>query len=200
LAQLGLIIPPEIIEQRKIDSRRKPGDVPVNKGKKQSDYMTPEAIEKTKATRFKKGNIPHNGLIYKDGDIAIRNDTYDDGTVRQYKWIRLSMGNWQMLHVHNWIKAFGPVPEGHIVIFKDKDSMNCEPDNLMLVTREEHLRRNYHLTDKLIAFYICGRSNLDMIEDVKQNKTILDIKRSQILINRTINNLKQQQNAKQQQQ
>ena len=29
-----------------------------NKGKKQSEYMTHQAIERTKATRFKKGHLP----------------------------------------------------------------------------------------------------------------------------------------------
>jgi hypothetical protein len=38
LKKLGLIIPAEIIEKRKADSRIKTGNIPKNKGLKQSDY------------------------------------------------------------------------------------------------------------------------------------------------------------------
>ncbi len=41
------------------------GHTPMNKGLKQSEYMTPGAIERTKATRFKKGNVPHNAYLFK---------------------------------------------------------------------------------------------------------------------------------------
>lgn len=40
----------------------KKGHIPTNKGKKQIEYMTPEGIEKTKATRFQKGQLPTNTL------------------------------------------------------------------------------------------------------------------------------------------
>lgn len=38
----------------------KKGHTTFNKGKKMHEYMSQEAIERTKATRFKKGNIPPN--------------------------------------------------------------------------------------------------------------------------------------------
>ena len=54
--------------------RYKKGSVPSNKGKKQSEYMSPEAIEKTKKTRFKKGNTPKN---FKDvGSTRVTVDGY----------------------------------------------------------------------------------------------------------------------------
>ena len=40
------------------ETRFKKGNVPVNKGKKQTEFMTSEAIERTKATRFQKGMKP----------------------------------------------------------------------------------------------------------------------------------------------
>ena len=72
LKHYNLIIPIEIIESRKIDSYKKSGCVPLNKGLKQTDYMTAEGIERSKGTRFKKGNVPHNTLGVKNGDIKIR--------------------------------------------------------------------------------------------------------------------------------
>jgi hypothetical protein len=135
----GLIIPPEIIQQRKLDSRIKKGHVPLNKGKKQSEYMSAEAIARTAATRFKKGQKSHTELY--DGAIQIRHD-HPDRKGRRYKWIRISKGKWKMLHVYNWEQKLGPVPAGKIVAFKTKDTMNCELDNLELITREENMKRN----------------------------------------------------------
>ena len=54
------------------------GDIPFNKGKSQKDYMSAESIEKTKKTRFKKGQSPINWRpvgserITKDGYTEIK--------------------------------------------------------------------------------------------------------------------------------
>lgn len=141
LTKLGLKIPAEIIEQRKIDSRRKPGDVPKNKGLKQSDYMSPEIIERTLATRFKKGQTPHNAIGFKDGDIVTRHN-HKDRNSQPYKWIRLGKGKWEMYHVNLWKKENGPVPDGHIIVFKDKNTMNVAIENLECITKRENMIRN----------------------------------------------------------
>lgn len=137
MQKLGLHVPPEIIEQRKLASRIQPGTPPHNKGKRQSDFMTQEAIERTKATRFKKGNSPHNTLY--DGAISIRKDK---DTGRAYKWIRTGLAKWEMLHVKIWEEANGPVPDGSIVVFRDRDSLNVTLDNLECITKAENLNRN----------------------------------------------------------
>lgn len=143
LKQLNLEIPPEIVERNKQQSRIKPGTVPPNKGKKQTEYMSLESIERTKATRFKKGSIPHNAVGLEVGDIKVRTNKDKYGIVRRYKWIRHGLSNWEMLHVYNWEKAFGKIPDGHIVVFKNKDdTMNCEVSNLEIITLEENMRRN----------------------------------------------------------
>lgn len=140
LKRLGLVIPKEIIEQRKRDSRFPPGSIPMNKGLKQTEYMTEEQINKTSRTRFKKGDLPVNTLY--DGKITKRKDTLKTGEVIYYKWIRISIANWKMLHVFNWEKENGSVPEGYILVFKDGDRMNCEPSNLDLITLGENMLRN----------------------------------------------------------
>ncbi len=134
--ELGLVIPPHIIEARKKASQKKPGDVPMNKGMKQTDYMTPEAIARTAKTRFKKGNLPKNTL--HDGKVTIRKDSKGN----KYKWIRLSLGKWKMLHVKIWEDEHGPLPEGTIVVFKDGNSMNCVLENLEHRTKAEHMMAN----------------------------------------------------------
>lgn len=127
---LGIIVPPEIIIKFKEESRFKKGHRPANKG---TNFI---AGGRSVETRFKKGDDPHN--TKHDGAISIRSDKCG----RRYKWIRISKRKWQMLHVHNWIKENGEIPEGYIVIFKNKDSMNCDPENLLLITRAQHAKRN----------------------------------------------------------
>ena len=134
LRQLNLKIPPEIIEQRKRYSRLKPGNVPPNKGKK----ITAHQYEKSSHTFFKKGALPKNTL--SDGIITIRR-RYNRKTA-PYKWIRIGKGKWEMLHRYNWILKYGPIPEGMIVVFKTKDTMNCDISNLELITLKENMSRN----------------------------------------------------------
>jgi hypothetical protein len=47
-------------------------------------------------------------------------------------------------HVWIWEQINGPVPEGHAVIFIDSNKLNCDINNLMLVTRSELLSMNLH--------------------------------------------------------
>ncbi len=140
MKQLGLEIPQEIIEQRKKQSQFRAGQESWNKGLKQEAYMTPENIEKTKKTRFKKGNQPHN-TAKKNGVIRLRKDTK---TGISYKYIRVSLGEWELYQRYVWQKANGPIPEGYCIRFKDSDSQNCELENLELISRAENLQLNWH--------------------------------------------------------
>lgn len=119
-----------------IEHRFPKGNIPVNKGLKWSDFMSPEGMENSSKTTFRKGNIPANTKM--DGVITIRKDKNN----HNYKYIRLAQGFWKALHVHNWEQVYGPVPEGFIVRFKTSDRMNCDVSNLELVTRREHMSRN----------------------------------------------------------
>lgn len=138
LSKKGLDIPPKIIEKRKRDSQMKKGHIPFNKGKKQSEFMSEESIQKTKKTRFKKGNLPHNTNSEGNGAIVKRKDT----TGRPYKYIRIDIGRWELYHRFLWEKHNGPIPDTHIVVFKDGDTLNTNLDNLQLITREENMYRN----------------------------------------------------------
>ena len=112
------------------------GQKPFNKGMKWSDYLTPEQQQLSRNTTYKKGHLPHNTRA--DGDISLRRDKggYD------YLHIRTSLAKWELLHVHNWKKAFGEIPAGYIVAFKTTDRANCEVENLELITRKESMLKN----------------------------------------------------------
>lgn len=115
-----------------IDSRFQKNQPSLSKGKKQTDYMTPEAIERTKATRFKKGNLPHNTLpigselIKSDGNLWVKVD--DQPKAGLYV-------NWRKKKEIVWEKHHGAIPEGKWVICLDGDPWNCDITNLALLTK-----------------------------------------------------------------
>ena len=94
-------------------------------------------------TSFKKGCAPPNRkpigserICPKDGFVQIKvaeTDPYT-GFPTRYKH----------KHVHVWEQIHGPVPKGHVVAFIDGDKLNCEPENLMLITRQVLLILNLH--------------------------------------------------------
>ncbi len=177
LRRLGLRLPVNIMEERKRIGWFVKGNIPFNRGRKGTHFSP--------ATEFKKGNIPGNTKY--DGAIAIRHSHFKRGGP-PYKWIRVSKAKWKMLHVYNWEKANGKVPSGYIVVFKDKDTMNCDIQNLELITREEHLLRNsgnFNL-DAFIAAQMSHRQP-ELRKILRSLPEVIEIKRQQ---NKLIKELK----------
>jgi hypothetical protein len=132
---------PEKIKKEFIEyGRIKKGNIPQNKGKKQTEYMSPETIERTKATRFKKGNLPGNTLF--DGAISIRREHQQRRGGHITKYIRISKGKWKELQIYNWEKVNGPVPKGFVLACKNGDRLNCEISNWYLLSMADNVRRN----------------------------------------------------------
>lgn len=96
------------------------GHVPINKGKK----MKPEVKEKVKHLFFQKGHKP--ACTLHDGAISTRKDTRSGIT---YKYIRISEGNWDLLHRVNYKKKFGDIPTTTFLRCKDGNQLNCDPSN-----------------------------------------------------------------------
>jgi len=162
----NLVIPKEIIQQRMVDSRKKKGDIPFNKGKKQKDYMRLESIKKTSATRFKKGNIPHNTNPEGNGAVVDRKDS--SGITYQY--IRISLSEWKLYTHHVWEKKNGKIPNSHVVVFKraiEKTKENTVPENLILASKAELMYRNskHNYPDEVIpTLLIFNNLNKKIIE------------------------------------
>lgn len=104
----------------------KPGQTPANKGKKMTEYVSLEKIEKIKKTCFKKGHKPHNTLY--DGCIRSRNG---------YLYIRISEGKWELLQRHIWVENYGEIPSDHNIVFKDGNRKNCSIENLKCISNAE---------------------------------------------------------------
>jgi hypothetical protein len=137
LERLGYSVPAEVAERFRLLATYRPGQSPFNKGRKMSEYCSPEFIKKFNRTTWRKGNIPHNTYAH-DGVITIRKDKRGVN----FKWIRISKGVWLPLHQHTWQQHNGEQPNGMCVAFKDRDTMNCNISNLELITRKENMLRN----------------------------------------------------------
>lgn len=116
-----------------ISTRFKKGLIPQNKGKK----VSIETYQKLQKTFFKKGNIPHTAYA-RDGVITTRIDNKG----RPYKYIRVSLGKWKLLHKYNFENRFGKIPSNCCLWFKDGNSLNCDEQNIELITRAENVKRN----------------------------------------------------------
>jgi len=108
------------------------GHVPLNKGRKWEEYMSPSAIEKSMATLFKKGIVPHN--TKHDGYTRITKDGYIE--------VRVAKGKFMAVHRLVWEECNGPIPNGMIVVFKDKNPLNAAIENLECIDRSENMKRN----------------------------------------------------------
>lgn len=148
LRQMGLEIPKDLRAERRVSGCFRKGHEPNNKGKK----MPKRVYEKVRGTMFKKGNRPVN---FK----PVGSERID---AEGYKWIKTKNPNtWKMSHVLLWVKNRGRVPNGMVVIFKDKNRQNIRLTNLKLVTRGQLMKLNsYHNYGPEIARVIQMRGAL----------------------------------------
>lgn len=133
----NLKIPKSILERNRKQSYFEKGHKPFNKGLLQTDYMSEEAIQKTCESRFKSGHEPHN----------TKHDFYISKRLikgNPYYWIRLSKGKFMLLHRWLWLEAYGHIPKGFNIQFKDGDSLNTNLENLYMVDKKNQLVINRH--------------------------------------------------------
>ena len=107
------------------------GHQPMNKGLKQTEYMSDAQIKKTKATQFKKGHTPKNHKpvgyerITRDGYIEVK--TAEPNV-------------FELKHRLVWIEHNGAIPKGCNIQFKDGDRQNVSIENLYMISRSEQLK------------------------------------------------------------
>lgn len=154
----GIVIPKSLAMKRKKSNQFNKNHKPHNKGLKQSEFMSKESIEASKKTWFKKGRLPHNTL--HDLYVSKRKDSSGG----YYYQIRISLGEWELLHRYIWKLYHGEIPEGYNIQFKDGDSLNCDIKNLYMVNRKHQLIHNLHGGNKLPMEL---KETLSIIQDLK---------------------------------
>ena len=117
-------------ERRGRATEFKAGMAPHNKGKKF------EAGGRSRETRFKAGRRPANTVPVS----TVVTDSY--GYLRQKIAANRGRFGWRFLHHVVWEAAHGPLPAGHIVIFKDGDRRNVQLENLVCISKRDNMHRN----------------------------------------------------------
>lgn len=90
-------------------------------------------------TQFKKGNRPHTWT-----PIGTERITRDGYLERKITDTGCTRRDYQAVHRLLWIEHHGPIPDGHVVVFKDAlpKHENITIDRLELITRGELASRN----------------------------------------------------------
>lgn len=97
--------------------------------------VQPRKTNAAKPTSFKPGHVPHNKR--QDGDITSKLH----GNGKRYQYLRYA-GRWVLYHRHTWIASNGPIPSGHVIVFRDGNTMNADIDNLECITIAAQFERN----------------------------------------------------------
>ncbi len=132
-------------KSRHQDNRWQPGNTPWNKGRKGSTGYH----AKTRANWFGKGQQPHNTLdvgTYRivpgrgKGPDQLQRKTSTTPGAPHKRWTPVTRLVWEAAH--------GPVPPGHIVIWRDLRLATTEladitADKLVCISRQEHAARNH---------------------------------------------------------
>ncbi|MEN8720087.1 MAG: HNH endonuclease signature motif containing protein [Oceanococcaceae bacterium] len=118
------------------------GDTAHNKGKR----MRPDTYAKCRRTMFKPGRNPEEARNYLPiGSTRITQDGYLERKVTDDPALMPSR-RWTAVHRLVWEAAHGPIPEGHIVVFKRGQATTIEADitldRIELISRAENMRRN----------------------------------------------------------
>jgi len=132
-------------------TRFRKGSKPWNKG---AHFI---AGGRSPETRFKKGNKPHTwqpiGAERVTRDGILERKVTDHGGYNNK--------DWRPVHVLTWEAVNGPVPDGHLVVFRDGNRENVVIENLECITRAENMRRNtLHRYPKNVALAIQLRGAL----------------------------------------
>jgi hypothetical protein len=134
----------------------KKGNVPYNYGQK----MTTIIYEKLQKTMFKKGQKPHN--TRKEGEESKSTDGYT--------YVKIADNDWRLKHRVVYENVNGPVPENHVVIFKDNNLQNFDINNLQVISQKENMLRNtIHQYPEQIQELIKLKNKLKKKINEKQN-------------------------------
>ena len=139
------------------DTRFKPGVPSTRRGIKTRKFR-----EASKATQFKPGNKPKNympvGSLVVGSGGYLRRKVADPNT-------------WVFEHRRVWEEAYGPIPEGHRIVFLDGDKTNVSLDNMDLLSPRGHLflnRYGYRFDDPGLTQAAVTTAKIDELVNSKR--------------------------------
>lgn len=181
ITKLGIRLSEKELERRKKLRQFVKGQISWNKGLRLPNVPN--------SGQFKKGSVPKNTKY--DGAVVLRKRTRRNG---DYLFIRIAKMKWLLLHNYLWIKHHGKIPKGMVVRFKDGDHLNCNIENLELISRKENLLRNGPGTKMDLIYsdrYIASRLKIfgkeKQLGFIKEHPELIEVKRQQLLLRRGIN-------------
>jgi len=178
LRRFQLIRPPEVRRKMQASGFFPKGHIPANKGQRGYRYSP--------ATEFKRGHIPHNTKF--DGAVSVRRDKR---TGKQYKFIRISLNRWDLLHRVVWRRHFGEISRRDVIVFRNGNTLDCRPENLEKITMQEHINRNrnYESPGQLAQYLTgkAGRKDPELKQEAKKHPELLELKKLQLQLRRAIN-------------
>lgn len=96
---------------------------------------------KSVETRFKPGTRQGRAdALYKP--IGTERVTKDGYLQRKVNDDMPLQRRWKMVHVIEWEAVNGPLPKGHVIVFRDGNRQNVDLANLEVVSRRELMNRN----------------------------------------------------------
>ena len=129
------------------------GNIPFNKGKKMTEYISEESLDKIKKTQFKPGER-----------VAEKNNTWKGGVqINKNDCVYLYSGVNQRVRRPKYIYEFhkGKIPKGWILYHLDQIKHNDNIDNLIAIPRAilvkinaGRLNINYHEIQQEVNNYL----------------------------------------------
>lgn len=148
------------------------GNPAFNKGLKWNDYMSSESQAKSRKTCFNSdrsiNNANHNEVpvgterLDKDGYVLVK---------QPYRTGLASAKFWKYKHHIVWEEVNGTIPKGMNVIFADGNKLNCDIENLILVSNAELLiiNQNHLYVKDLPEATKCGATIAKITEKIRTN-------------------------------
>jgi hypothetical protein len=133
---LGLIVPYSLKERFKNESCFQKGVKPFNAGIPRVSWMSSKGIKKVSQSQYKPGNLPWH--THKSNEVV----KWQKPGEKPYLIIYIKPTVRKYLHRHIWEQTNGRIPKGQKIVFKDGNTLNCNLDNLEIVSDSEMMKRN----------------------------------------------------------
>lgn len=161
--------------------RFRKGQQPHNKGQK----MPADTYEKCSATMFKKGQIA-GAAARKLCPVGAEHFNAS----MQYWTVKTGPKKWAAKHRLLWEQHHGPIPPGHVVIFRDGNPHNITLENLEMLTRAQLATRNRWGSGPSTYSLIAGRAaTVRLVKKgiskkvIRRNPELIQITNAEIILN-----------------